>query len=261
MARSPDATRELYHRLTQQARYTSRTPDAEQVHNLRVAIRRFNQALDLHDEDTPGFRKIHRRLKKTMALAGQVRDADIARKLVGKLQPAGAGTIQAKLAHRRMESEEQLVAALPALAKNGHFEMPASAGKLTQDAIHDAIRDAVKRLFKRAAKADDARGLHRLRIAAKKLRYALELLAPRHDRLEQMKRLQALLGDINDYETARRIVAEESGGKKLLAQLEDRQSKKIREFRRYWKSRFDGDDNARRWMADLSHTRKSAAGA
>jgi CHAD domain-containing protein len=256
MARSPDATRELYHRLTKQARCTFRTPDAEQVHNLRVAIRRFNQALALHDDDTPGFRKIHRQLKKTMALAGQVRDADVATKLVGKLKPAGAGTLQAKLAHRRMESEEQLVAALPALARNGHFEMPSSAGQPP----HDAIHDAVKRLFKRGAKAEDAKGLHRLRIAAKKLRYTLELLAPRHTRLEQIKRLQTLLGDINDCESARRIIAEESGGKKLLGQLEDRESMKIREFRRYWKSDFDGDDNTRRWMADLSHPRKAASG-
>ena len=256
MARSPDATRELFHRLTKQARCTSRTPDAEQVHNLRVAIRRFNQALELY-EDAPGLRKIHRRLKKTMALAGQVRDADIATKLVGKLKRAGAGTLQAKLAHRRMEGEKQLVTALPALATNGHFEMPSGAGKLPVDAIHDAV----KRLFKRGAKAEDANGLHRLRIAAKKLRYTLELLAPRHGRLEQIKRLQSLLGDINDYETARRIIAEESGGKKLLAQLEDRQNKKIREFRRYWKSDFDGDGNIQQWMAELSHPRKAAARA
>src|SRR5580704_17329494 len=90
MARSPDAPRELFDRLTRQARLTAKTPDAAQVHNLRVAIRRFSQAMAMLPEETPGVASIHRKLKKTMTLAGAVRDADIAIKLVAKLKPAGA---------------------------------------------------------------------------------------------------------------------------------------------------------------------------
>lgn len=257
MARSPDATRELFHRLTKQAECTSQAPDAEQVHNLRVAIRRFNQAPALHALDAPGFRKIHRKLKKTMTLAGQVRDVDIAMKLVAKLKPAGVKSLQAKLARRRTECEVELIEALPSLAAHTDLEVTSSTDKPPHHAIHDAAR----RLFKRGAKADDSKGLHRLRIAAKKLRYMLELLAPQHARLGQIKRLQTLLGDINDYETAGRIIATESGGKKLLEQLEDRQKKKIRQFRRYWKSDFEGKATVHKWMTDLSNTRKSAAGA
>jgi CHAD domain-containing protein len=274
MARSPDTTRELFDRLTRQARRTARTPDAAQVHNLRVAIRRFSQALTLLPADTPDFKKIHRKLKKTawkntMTLAGEVRDADIAIKLVVKLKPAGARALQRRLARRRTQREKLLVQALlvqpllvqplQGLTPRRRIEAPA----VSEPPPHNAISDAAKRLFKRGARAESPKGLHRLRIAAKKLRYTLELLAPHTTRLAQIKRLQSRLGDINDYETARRMVEEESGGKKVLALLEDRQRKKIRQFRRYWKSDFDGDENFRRWMADLSRAgkRASAAGA
>jgi CHAD domain-containing protein len=255
MARSPDATRELFDRLARQARRTARTPDAAQVHNLRVAIRRFGQALALLPADTPGFRRFHRGLKKTMILAGQVRDADIAIKLVAKLEPARAKALKARLLRRRARSETRLLDSLPDLTLQRAVEPPFPAGPPARDAMFHAA----KQLFKRGAKADDSKGLHRLRIAAKKLRYTLEFLALQTTRLPQIERLQSQLGSINDYETARRIVEEESGPKKLLAQIEDRQRKKIRQFRRYWKSDFEGDGNHRKWMADLSRAGKQAA--
>jgi CHAD domain-containing protein len=255
MARSPDATRELYDRLTRQARRTARTPDAAQVHNLRVAIRRYSQALALLPPDTPGFRGVPRKLKKTMTLAGQVRDADIAIKLVAKLKPTGAQALQARLSRRRTRSETRLLDSLPDLTLRHPIEPLSVAGP----PAHDAMFQAARRLFKRGAKADDSKGLHRLRIAAKKLRYTLEFLAPHTARLPQIERLQSLLGSINDYETARHMVEEEAGPKKLMGQLEEKQRKRIRQFRRYWKSDFEGDDNHRRWMADLSRADKQAA--
>jgi CHAD domain-containing protein len=253
MARSPDPRRELFRRLTAQARRTVRTPDAEQVHNLRVAIRRFNQAAALA-QDASGLKKTRKHLKKAMELAGRVRDADITMKLVAKLRPAGTSTLQEKLARRRAEREQRLIAALPKIAAQLEIGKPSLEGKPPQV----AISAAAERLFERGSKADDARGLHRLRIAAKKLRYTLELLAPEHARMDQIKRLQSLLGDINDYETARRIIAEESGAKTLAAQFEDRQRKKIREFRSYWKSDFERAGEAREWLAELPQARTAA---
>jgi CHAD domain-containing protein len=255
MARSPDAPRELFDRLTRQARLTAKTPDVAQVHNLRVAIRRFSQAMAMLPEETPGVASIHRKLKKTMTLAGAVRDADIAIKLVAKLKPAGAKGLKARLSRRRSESEKRLLDSLPELALRHAIRPP--DGSLAQGAMLHAAR----RLFKRGAKADDSKGLHRLRIAVKKLRYTLELLSPSTDRLPQVARLQSALGAINDYETTRRLVEEESGPKKLAEQIEDKQRKKIRDFRRYWKSDFEGEENHRKWMADLSRTGKRAAAA
>ena len=257
MPPSANATRELFGRLTRQARRTSKNPDAAQVHKLRVAIRRFSQALALLPEDMPGFRKIQRKLKNTLSLAGQVRDADVAIKLVARLKPAGVKALQARLSRRRTRSETRLLDSLRDLTVRRAIEPPAATAPPAQDAmVH-----AAKRLFKRGARAEDSKGLHRLRIAAKKLRYTLELLAPHTGRLPQIERLQSLLGAINDYETARRMVAEESGSKKLLGQLADQQRKKIRQFRRYWKSHFEGEDNVRKWMEDVSHAGRRAAAA
>jgi CHAD domain-containing protein len=161
----------------------------------------------------------------------------------------------AKPERRRLDSELRLVEALPKLALRPEFATPAFAPKPPAD----AISDAVIRLLKRSAKMEDPSGLHRLRIAAKKLRYTLELLAPGHPRLEQIKRLQSLLGDINDYETARHMIIEECGAKTLASQLENRQRRKIREFRRYWKSDFDRSGDPRPWVTATPHARKSAA--
>ncbi len=63
-----------------------------------------------------------------------------------------------------------------------------------------------------------------------------------------MKELQKRLGDINDYETARRIAAEESAGKRVLARLAEKQDKKIHSFRRYWDREFSGETHRQEWQ-------------
>ena len=74
--------------------------------------------------------------------------------------------------------------------------------------------------------------MHRFRIVAKKYRYTLELLEPPSPLVERIKRVSALLGDINDCETAAEIVPA------LGSRLRKRQRKKIEAFRKYWTAEF-----------------------
>ena len=111
---------------------------------------------------------------------------------------------------------------------------------------------AAKRFFARgkAAKESDEK-LHPLRIAAKKLRYTLELLPQPVKCVEPIRKLQSRLGDINDFETIRRIVTEEGAGKRLAERLKQTRDNKIREFRLYWQAEFGGRNNARKWTHAL----------
>jgi CHAD domain-containing protein len=82
------------------------------------------------------------------------------------------------------------------------------------------------------------KALHKLRIAAKKLRYTLELAGAPSD---PVKDLQTRLGDINDYRAARRLLKKIPASSKPggIAHLRDalarKQRRKVRRFRRDFK--------------------------
>lgn len=191
-----------------------------------------------------------------MRLAGAVRDYDIATKLIAKLK--APVTLRHRLHRRRVQAEGLLMDSLRDWVTRGFTAKWRS--KLMRDRNAPAVNGllpAVKLLFKRGAKAEhSAPALHKLRIAAKKLRYTMELAPSNTVRLDQIKALQSKLGDINDYETTRRIAVKEGASNRIAVQLEEKEEKKTRQFRRYWKDEFAGKE--REWIADLTHPRKRA---
>ncbi len=56
-----------------------RKPGPDEIHDLRVSIRRFTQALELFSDFFPKWeiKKIHRMLKRMMRLTSSIRDCDI----------------------------------------------------------------------------------------------------------------------------------------------------------------------------------------
>lgn len=73
-------------------------------------------------------------------------------------------------------------------------------------------------------------------------------------RFDQIKTLQKHLGDINDYESARRIVAREVAGERISARLREQQRKKVRLFRHHWNDEFAGKESE--WVNGLAHASK-----
>ena len=138
-----------------------------------------------------------------MRLAGDVRDLDITIKLVARLK--GTKALLSKLQRRRKSAATRLTDSLKAWSLPDKLP-PANPSNAKRAAVR-----AITRLFKRGKDARHPKDLHRLRIAAKKLRYTLEMVAPTHPYIQEIKRLQSELGRINDYETARTIVKQESG--------------------------------------------------
>ncbi len=179
-----------------------------------------------------------------MKRAGEVRNLDITLKLVAKLK--GTRGLQSKLTRRRRDAAKSLAGQLKTCP------LPEKLPGATRAQPRQAAVDAITRLFKRAKNPKRPRDLHRVRIAAKKLRYTLEMVAPHHPRLDQIKRLQTDLGRINDYETARALIKRESGGRSVGDELKGKQQKKIRAFRSSWTGILADGATARKWIRELS---------
>lgn len=261
------------------------TPDS--VHDVRVAIRRFTQAIAVFRPCYPGkdMRKIRRRLKDVMKAAGEVRDCDVALKLLSKSRMPDSRIVQSKVRNRRKEAAHVLVGELKrwtdrqmsikwraalegALAKGDDDFGTAFVDATARQTLRNMTKDFFQSGDDAAGSKASAEDLHRFRIAAKKFRYSLELFAPLYgtsfDRgLERMKAAQTALGDVNDAASVASLVTELGGGARLVARLRKRQRKKTEEFREFWSAEFQNGQQFKSWMDQLrvGATRKPMARA
>jgi len=104
-------TRTLLRRLAFQVSQTGRRGDADSVHDLRVAIRRFSQCLRVfeHYLPKPSVRKIRHSLKTMMARAAAVRDLDIAAELLHAGGIPKHARVLGALDKERRQAEEKLL--------------------------------------------------------------------------------------------------------------------------------------------------------
>src|ERR1044071_814991 len=109
-----DLSIKLLERLAYQINVTVHSHHPEPIHELRVAVRRFQQALALFKHHFPSreLKKMKRRLKDLMDRSGPIRDCDIATKILTKSQLEGAAPLKASIGERRKEAVGALVAAL-----------------------------------------------------------------------------------------------------------------------------------------------------
>jgi CHAD domain-containing protein len=284
-------TTRLLGRLAFQMNVTRKSPGADAVHDLRVAIRRFSQALGVFKSCFTGkdTRKIRRRTKKLMLLAGAVRNYDVALKLLSKSRDADAANLRSKFQTQRKDGERTLTAVLKRrmdrksslkwrTALEAALAANAAAGKV---AVEDTARKPLPAMARDFLERGDAASqpkaspekLHAFRIASKKFRYSLELFAPLYERevsawIASIKRIQTLLGDINDCETVLHMVVDQKGGGAMVGRLKKRQRRKVEEFLSAWGEEF-GDRAAVRTRVEAlanpqeaSHPiRKPAAGS
>lgn len=133
--------------------------------------------------------------------------------------------------------------------ENARRELPEFAAEYFSDG-----RRAVK-------KGTSADRLHEFRLATKHFRYLLELFrpvyGPRLDQyLEQLRRIQTLLGELNDYESTREMMskgpdAAHPDTRKLLRYIDRQQSRRLAAFRDYWKTVFDAGGEEQNWRGYL----------
>jgi CHAD domain-containing protein len=96
--------------------------------------------------------------------------------------------------------------------------------------------------------------LHRVRLETKRLRYTLELFRPCYGpgfdaRLAALRRIQQLLGDVNDAVLTSRLLPRSARARGFI---ERRAEAKAREFRTHWAEVFDASGQERLWIRYLS---------
>ena len=111
-------------RLAYEIGRSRKSADAEAVHDLRVSIRRLVNCLKAFPEffSSAGKRKVRRRLGEIMALAGEVRDLDIAIELGLQAGLSAESELLAKLAWERTEAARRLRLVLKHSVKRGMTE-------------------------------------------------------------------------------------------------------------------------------------------
>lgn len=201
--------------------------DAEFIHQMRVALRRFRSALRTFRPVLPeGFEQVVVPLVRDLARAlGGARDWDVlAEKIVGPARSAFAGdarldALDAAVGRARQQARE---AARQALAAPAHavFLLDLAArlhlarNGPAEEALATFAARRLSRLHKKAlalaaaAQEADPASLHALRIGVKRLRYAMEFFAPLYrernvrNTLDSLTSLQDTLGALNDLSRA-----------------------------------------------------------
>ncbi|MGH7948410.1 MAG: CHAD domain-containing protein [Candidatus Binataceae bacterium] len=205
--------------------------DAEAIHRLRVATRRLRTAIRLFRRALYASQadKLRRELATAAHAAGRVREADVTgellRKRGRKLDPAMAkalGPISSENSRRRSEAMKELARVLDSTSHQAAVErLGTPAYRRGRDVALGSIASELLRPLLRAmmragrSLSDDAppEALHRLRVRAKRVRYAIEMLGglgrkKLHKTLVRLERLQDVLGGHNDVTSAIRWLRE-----------------------------------------------------
>lgn len=230
--------------------------EVERVHDMRVATRRLRAALEVFEPCLP--RKRHRKaLKKVKALAdalGERRDADVEIVLLEGLLDEAAQTDQRTLAklieERRLRQAEANESLAPHVAPKRLKKLRRRLRELVKGLDKNGplrpniARIVSVRLDELRAFADDAlapgasEAQHDMRIAAKRLRYVLEIFEPcLGEEAETARRaarqLQSVLGDLHDCDLMLSKV-EQIGS--VAAALRARRRRLFQEFVELWQS-------------------------
>jgi len=204
--------------------------DIEALHDMRVASRRLREALEIFQFCFPPkiYDRLYERVRRTTRTLGRARDADVAVEYFTKLLADSQDVVEQvalqdvlrrlakQQARRRAEMQRELDKVQPAdlFARFekafDHLERtPPSRQRGSRTALLLARRLFAQRLREvfachRLIKGEaDIEGLHNLRIAVKKLRYAMETLdfaggEQVKENLKFFKKLQTGLGDLHD---------------------------------------------------------------
>ena len=208
--------------------------NAQAVHQLRVASRRLRAALGAFDDVLPAksarrWRQDTKRLTKAL---GEVRDLDVQIEwLDGVLEATpstklrtGLRRLRLRLLQQRQTHQPRVVKELDRLENAPVLaQMPdelhgltvkarMNGGRPDDPALQDFARPRIERALEEMLAYDSVAGqphlteqLHQLRIAAKRLRYTMELFKPLYaDALEKpikhARKLQAALGNVHDMD-------------------------------------------------------------
>lgn len=210
----------------------------EQVHQLRVAVRRASAAVQAFEPclDSDAASRLKKRLKKLRRAVGEARQCDVTAAVLSHDIHAvhgpgreALGELLSSIKHRRLAALRRLDRVLARLtvreirkARDAAMDSlrPVHTCDGAQATLHAAACAAIRRFTGEVREAgrgplEDAVALHELRLAGKRLRYAAEVFDCCFDRgrveqaQDQIVTLQDRLGTANDlYEIAEFIAGQ-----------------------------------------------------
>lgn len=219
----------------------ARDGDEHAVHQARVASRRLREALPVLAPDDGAARRARKRVRRVTRALGPVRELDVALQHLAEFEGLGAAPAGAIAAVRRVLVQQRgdRRRAMLEMLTPGRLEKlrtPLGAADVTSSDAAGAAAASARRIIVRAERLTAAiehagslylpDRLHLVRIACKKLRYALELqreIRPTRAtaRIRQLKGAQELLGRMHDLEVlldrVRATAAEKASVNRLIA--------------------------------------------
>ncbi len=199
--------------------------DAEGLHDFRVALRRLLSVVETFEPLLRLKGAPRRRLKRLIRRTNEARDLEVAAAEVAgwaERLSEPAATVAREwaeaLAQERDRAHVELRAVLPRLWRRTGRRLakalkilearrPLSWAQATAEGVRERA-DALRLALARVSGPRDGAGLHRARLACKRLRYLLEPFRDYDDdaRLAvlHLKELQGLLGELHDLEGLRR---------------------------------------------------------
>jgi CHAD domain-containing protein len=232
--RSPRATTLLLQRLSRGLRRhlpKAAAGDDRAVHQARVTSRRLREAVPVLATGLKGSKagKARRKIRRLTRALGTVRELDVTIHLLDELARSASvpriavEEVRARVLKERDERRKLMLQRLDEVNANKLDRRLSSVGAALDAAASETWRKALAaRLAERARRltmAIDSAGhmyaperLHALRIAAKKLRYGLELAADSGLRdaaplVRTIKRVQDMLGKLHDLQVLQTHVA------------------------------------------------------
>lgn len=227
-------TTRLLDRITRELRKhlpSAVSGDDTGVHQARVASRRLREAVPVLASGLKGSKagKARRKIRRLTQALGTVRELDVTLGILDELArvdgvPRSAvEVVRARVLAERDSGREAMLHKLDRVNVDKLHRRLGTVGEALEEATSEAWRDPLgARIAKRAARlvaAIDEAGqmyapdrLHQVRIAAKKLRYGLELAAgvgvrPAATRVRALKKMQDLLGRMHDLQVLQAHVA------------------------------------------------------
>jgi CHAD domain-containing protein len=200
----------VFQKLDRQLTKVTKKLDPASVHKVRTYSRRVEALLgDLDPEPNRNNRKLLKLLGKLRKKAGRVRDLDVQMSNLRELKIATEvgqkSQLQRELARERGKQAKKLARALDKEnARELHRRVKRAAGDLEFPESTKPLSVTMRELsqLERSQGPLTEKTLHQYRIAGKRARYLAEFAGKDPDALrvvEQLKRLQDVIGDWHDW--------------------------------------------------------------
>jgi len=246
--------------LFSQWKKVAQTFQEDDVHDLRVASRRMREALALFSPYLPANKsaRIEKQVKKVTKMLGDLRNTDEACHFFSELTPE-------EIAQSHHEIEE-LLSGLRGEREQAHKKLKKELSSLNPKPLRGEFRgvrnrpnifrsssvdpfmsisvyaggaimqraETLNELLPQAVHEADSEAQHELRIAFKRMRYRLEIIAPLlrtgyHELHSELKGYQDVLGKLHDIDVFAEMVQDQlsdgAGKQELLQVIADRRSR------------------------------------